>query len=219
MSSLHRAIPSVDRVLRFPVVQALIEAHGRDATTMAVRAVLSDWRDTVAADAAADPPEASEGAIGERVGACLAARGQPSLRPVLNLTGTLIHTNLGRASLPEEAIAAIAAVARGPSMLEYDLAKGRRGEREDHIEERLCRFSGAEAATAVNNNAAALLLALNSLAKGKEVIVSRGELIEIGGSFRLPDIMARAGCRLIEVAPPTARMVPVMPMRSGRARP
>jgi L-seryl-tRNA(Ser) seleniumtransferase len=186
-----QALPSVDRLLRSGQSEALIARHGRPAVTGAIRAVLAELR-----DARRSVPEND---ILERISARLEAEALPSLRRVFNLTGTVLHTNLGRAQLPEEAIEAMAAAAREPVNLEYDLDDGRRGERDAHVEALLCRLTGAEAATVVNNNAAAVLLVLNTLAARKEVPVSRGELIEIGGSFRLPDIMARSGCRLREV--------------------
>ncbi|HWI35310.1 MAG TPA: L-seryl-tRNA(Sec) selenium transferase [Burkholderiales bacterium] len=193
MASIPLAsLPSVDRLLRASAAAPLLAVHGRTALTDAIRHVLGELR-------AEQEGDASEHAILARVAARLAAAATPSLRPLFNLTGTVLHTNLGRAPLPEEAITAMAAVARAPSNLEYDLAAGRRGERDEHVEKLLCALTGAEAATVVNNNAAALLLALNTLAARKEVPTSRGELIEIGGSFRLPEVMARSGCRLREV--------------------
>lgn len=185
------ALPSVDRVLRAAGTAGLVEHYGRPLVTVAVREVIAEHRD-------ASRPASVDmivTACGERVAALM----RPSQRRVFNLTGTVLHTNLGRAPLPEEAIEAAAEAMRAPSTLEYELETGRRGERDDHIAGWLTRLTGAEAALAVNNNAGALLLALNALAAGREAIVSRGELIEIGGSFRLPDIMERAGTRLREV--------------------
>ena len=191
MTERRAGLPAVDRVLRSGEGGALIAQYGRPLTLEAVRMALAERRRCGAA--------ASVAAIAEASAASLTRIMQPSQRRVFNLTGTVLHTNLGRAPLPEEAIAAAAAAMRDPTTLEYDLVSGRRGERDDHVAGWLTRLTGAEAALAVNNNAAALVLALNTLAEGRETIVSRGELIEIGGSFRLPDIMARAGTRLREV--------------------
>jgi len=186
------SLPSVDRLLRSAAAAPLLSVHGRSAVTLAVREVLGELR-------AAREAGLSETALLERIATRLDQEARPTLRPVFNLTGTVLHTNLGRALLPEAAIEAMVAVARAASNLEYDLADGRRGERDHHVEKLLCALTGAEAAAVVNNNAAAVLLVLNTLAQRKEVPTSRGELIEIGGSFRLPDIMARSGCRLREV--------------------
>jgi L-seryl-tRNA(Ser) seleniumtransferase len=193
------AVPSVDRVIRLAALHPLIEAHGRAVVTGAARAVLAELRQALGDDGAVALPGAGDDAVVARIADRVAAMVAPTLVPVFNLTGTVLHTNLGRAPLPIEAIEAMTAVAEGASNLEYDLKTGRRGDRDAHLESRLCRLTGAEAATVVNNNAAAVLLTLNSLALRKEVPLSRGELIEIGGAFRMPDIIKRAGCKLIEV--------------------
>lgn len=175
----------------WPALAPLIERAGRPLVIEALRA----W-----AEARRGAEEvADEAACARWCELRLSALVQPSQRRVFNLTGTVLHTNLGRALLAEEAIEAAVTAMRSPTTLEYDLSGGGRGERDDHIAPWLNRLTGAEAATAVNNNAAAVLLVLAALAAGREVIVSRGELIEIGGAFRIPDIMARAGCRLVEV--------------------
>ena len=184
-------LPAVDRVLRHDDTAPLIERHGRLPTTEAVRAALADLR---AARAVAD--EAGVAALAARR---LAAEMAPSQRRVFNLTGTVLHTNLGRAVLAREALEASDAVLGAPSNLEYVVEKGARGERDDHVRGWLRKLTGAEDAVIVNNNAAAVVLVLNTLALGKQVPVSRGELIEIGGAFRMPDIMARAGCTLVEI--------------------
>ena len=194
MNPLSR-LPSVDRVLSSAALAPLITLHGRSLVAETVRKVLAAARE--AARSGTPPPPEAE--LVARIGTYVEAMSQPKLRPVFNLTGTVLHTNLGRAPLPEEAVAALVAAARSPCALEYDIGSGGRGDRDDIVNELLCELTGAEAATVVNNNAAAVFLLLNTLAPKKEVIVSRGELIEIGGAFRVPDIMKRAGAKLVEV--------------------
>jgi len=190
------AIPSVDRILQDPRLAPAIARQGRPLVVDELRALLAHYRDALKAGAALPP---TLDAIVQALLARLEEAARPSVRRVFNLTGTVLHTNLGRALLPVEAIEAQAAASADPVNLEYDLAAGERGERDAHLEALVCRLTGAEAATAVNNNAGAVLLALNALAAGREVPVSRGELVEIGGSFRIPEIIAAAGCRLREV--------------------
>jgi L-seryl-tRNA(Ser) seleniumtransferase len=186
-----RALPSVDRLLGD--CGPLIDVHGRAAVTEALRAALAKIRH----DKPQPLPDAP--AILRAVGAVLADQARSALRPVLNLTGTVLHTNLGRALLADEAIAAATAAMRAPAALEFDLDSGGRGERDSHLRGLLCELTGAEDATVVNNNASAVLIVLNTLARGAEAVVSRGELIEIGGAFRMPAIMEQAGCILREV--------------------
>jgi len=191
-------LPALDRLLRLPACAALLDAHGHTLVANEARALLATLRaQALAGDLALGQigADALAAALGER----LQQRLQPAMRAVLNLTGTVIHTNLGRALLPQAALAHIQAMMASPNNLEYDLASGSRGDRDSIVEGLLCELTGAEAATVVNNNAAAVLLTLAALAPGKEVIVSRGELVEIGGAFRMPDVMASAGARLVEV--------------------
>src|SRR6516162_8020739 len=191
-----RGLPSVDDVLKAEAALLAIAQFGRPAAVMAVRQTLDATRAALrAGKAGSSQPDAIAGAALAK----LADDARSELRPVFNLTGTVLHTNLGRALIAEAAIGAAVAAMRSAVALEFDLASGRRGERDDHLRELLCELTGAEDATVVNNNAAAVLLCLNTLANGREAIVSRGELIEIGGAFRMPEIMARAGARLIEV--------------------
>jgi L-seryl-tRNA(Ser) seleniumtransferase len=189
-------LPSVDAVLQTAPAAVLRERFGRLESTRAIRHVLGDARAALRAGGA-NVPDSDYVAL--RALAKLEGEHCSALRPLFNLTGTVLHTNLGRAVLAEAAIDAAVAVMRDPVALEFDLVTGKRGERDDHVRALLCELTGAEDATLVNNNAAAVLLALNTLADGRDAIVSRGELIEIGGAFRMPDIMARAGARLVEV--------------------
>ncbi len=192
-------LPSVDKLLRTAEAATLIDTFGRQSVTRALREDLAKLRRGIAKKDTGRVERILLEDIFSRAAAQLEENLSPSLKPVFNLTGTVLHTNLGRAPLPEEAIEAIAAVSRGASNLEYNLQTGKRGDRDTHLEGALSQLIGAEAVTIVNNNAAAVLLILNGLALRKEVIVSRGELIEIGGAFRIPDIMSRAGAKLREV--------------------
>ncbi|MCB1685065.1 MAG: L-seryl-tRNA(Sec) selenium transferase [Pseudomonadales bacterium] len=187
-----RDLPAIDRLIRDPGLQSLIERHGLEIVKQALRSLQSSWRGAGQAPEWAADVAGYERVLTERL------HGQ-GYRPVFNLTGTIIHTNLGRALIDSQLYRSIEELVTRPINLEYDLAAGRRGDRERSVEEKLKALTGAEAATVVNNGAAAVLLVLNTLALGREVAVSRGELIEIGGSFRLPDIMSRSGCRLREV--------------------
>ncbi len=183
-----RALPSVDRVLADP----RLAGASRPLALAAARAALDRARDEIRAGR--DPGDLVEATLAE-----LASADRPSLRRVLNATGVLIHTNLGRAPLARSALDRVVDVGGGYSNLEYDLASGTRGSRQDHLSSLVCRITGAEASLVVNNCAAAVLLALAALAEGRDVLVSRGELIEIGDGFRIPDVLARSGARLVEV--------------------
>jgi L-seryl-tRNA(Ser) seleniumtransferase len=192
-----KQLPSVDRVLKLPAVAMLIDAHGRTFVTGEVRALLLDWREARLLD---KPVQAlDEASIVAALSARIDSRLTPELKPVFNLTGTVLHTNLGRALLPDEAIVAVAQSMRAPTNLEFDLDSGERGDRDTLVEALVCELTGAQAATVVNNNASAVLLTIAALAAKREVIVSRGELVEIGGSFRMPDVMKCAGAKMIEV--------------------
>jgi L-seryl-tRNA(Ser) seleniumtransferase len=194
-SSRLRALPSVTAILNTPIAAELVQRFGRLASTEAVRETIDQAREAMKAGAAAPDAEG----LARQASARLDERERSGLRPLFNLTGTVLHTNLGRAVLAESAIEAATSAMRDAVALEFDLTTGKRGERDDHVRTLLCELTGAQDATVVNNNAAAVLLCLNTLAQDRETIVSRGELIEIGGAFRMPDIMARAGTKMVEV--------------------
>ncbi|MGF6963946.1 L-seryl-tRNA(Ser) seleniumtransferase [Paraburkholderia sp. WC7.3g] len=202
LRALMARVPSVDKVLASEEFVPLIGAYGRPQVLNALRDALDAWRISAqSGDAAANlAVRALDAAqLHATVAAALLARNASRLRSVFNLTGTVLHTNLGRALLPDESVRAVMTALTQPANLEFDLATGTRGDRDDLIDDLICELTGAEAATIVNNNAAAVLLTLSALAAKKEVVVSRGELVEIGGAFRIPDIMSRAGAKLCEV--------------------
>ncbi len=190
---LYRELPSVEQLLSDERVRSLAARHGREALVEIARGVLDDCRARIAREGRA--------AGVDYVGAVIARAGalEPTLAPVINATGVLLHTNLGRAPLSRASLEAVAEVGRGYSTLEFDLESGGRGSRAEHLRGLLRRLTGAEDGLAVNNNAAAVLLALAALAAGREVVISRGELVEIGGGFRIPDVLRQSGARLVEV--------------------
>jgi L-seryl-tRNA(Ser) seleniumtransferase len=193
---LLRQLPSVDKLLRLEAAAPLITTYTHPLVTEALRAVLAETRAGLNNGLIAIPADEF---LLQQAHNWLELLARPTLRPVINATGVIVHTNLGRAPLSAAAIAAIQAVAQGYSTLEYDLDAGQRGSRTVHAEKLLTRLTEAEAALVVNNNAAALLLMLTSLCQGREVIISRGQLVEIGGGFRVPDVMAQSGAKLVEV--------------------
>ena len=205
MKELLKKLPAVDEILKEPRVQQWLEEHPRVLVLDAIRAALDRRRTAILETGGPSSTQTtSEQSITitgilDDAELLLGELSEPGLRRVINATGVVVHTNLGRSVLSEKAIARVVEASRNYSNLEYDIRAGERGKRHVHVEGILRRLTGVEAATAVNNNAAAVLLCLNTLARGKEVVVSRGELVEIGGSFRVPDVMERSGAKLREV--------------------
>ncbi len=196
--ALLRQLPAIDKLLATEILSNLAATQPHALLVDAAQQTVDDLRRQLL-DEQAPLPELDLQAVAVRTAAKVEQLAKPSLRKVINVTGTLLHTNLGRAPLCEEALQAVRDVSQGYSNLEYDLEAGQRGKRFTHIEELICKLTGGEAATAVNNNAGAVMLCLAALAGGRSALVSRGELIEIGGSFRIPDIMAASGVKLVEV--------------------
>ncbi len=202
MSDSHRqellkSLPPIDVLLSHPRVAALIQEYARAAVVDAARSAVETVRRAILNGRRTTAPEIDE--LAADIQGRLAVSQRPSLRRVINATGIIVHTGLGRSLLASEAVEALAEATRSHSNLETDLQSGERGHRDTHVSGLLCRLTGAESATVVNNNAAAVLLTLNTLAEGREVILSRGQMIEIGGSFRLPEVIAKSGCRLVGV--------------------
>ena len=198
-ANLLRELPSVDRVLTHPAAAPLLERYSRPFVTETLRGLLDDLRQAIKSGNDLPPDRLQDEFIITDLKEKLVRASRPGMVRLVNASGTILHTNLGRALLSEAAAEAVELVARHPVNLEFDLQQGKRGQREGAIESLLRELTGAEAAAVVNNNAAAVLLGLNSMAEGQNVIVSRGELIEIGGSFRIPEVMAKSGAVLREV--------------------
>ena len=192
-TNAFQALPNTDLLLQSAELAEVVATFGNSAVKIAIREELESFRSEIADNNRLVIDQVLKedffGVICENLVKRLTSADKNTLVPVINLSGTVIHTNLGRARLPESAVAAMSLVASAPSNLEYDLETGKRGDRDSHLEKLLCDITGAEAATIVNNNAAAVLLVLNTLAPEREVIISRGELVEIGGAFRIPDVM------------------------------
>lgn len=196
---LYRSIPKVDVLLENEAVQALIAHYGRESVMESIHMEMDKLRKFIGQCEDAEKAKMQTELLISHIEMTVAAMHTPNMRMVINGTGTILHTNLGRAPISQEHMKRIGAVASGYSNLEYNLEAGKRGERYAHFEKLLCKITGAEAAMAVNNNAAAVMLILSSLAKGGQVVVSRGELVEIGGKFRIPDVMEQSGAALVEV--------------------
>jgi len=197
---LFRKLPAVDQLLANPVVEKALVSHPKGLVLKAINQVLDGFRTDIREGNIVEPgPELDVDPVSLRVLERLELISMPSLRNVINATGVVVHTNLGRSILPERALEKFRSIAGGYSNLEYDLENGKRGSRYVHVEEILKELTSAEAAMVVNNNAAAVLIALETLAKDREVVVSRGQLVEIGGSFRIPDVMRKSGAKMVEV--------------------
>jgi L-seryl-tRNA(Ser) seleniumtransferase len=198
-NELFQIIPSVDRLLKSPVIREISPQYSHNLILKAINEVLEEFRDEIKNGKAMDSSDLALERVSSAVVERLKLLDQPSLKPVINATGVVVHTNLGRSILPEQALEKFRQIAGGYSNLEYDLRKGERGSRYSHVESILLEITSAEGAMAVNNNAAAVLVSLETLARGREVVVSRGELVEIGGSFRIPEVMRKSGAKMVEV--------------------
>lgn len=196
---LYRSIPKVDVLLENQAIQEMIERYSRDSVMEAIRAEMDNLRAFIGGCDEEDKAQEQIALLISHIEDAVEKMHTPNMKKVINGTGTILHTNLGRAPISREHMKKAFDIVTGYSNLEYNLEEGRRGERYSHFEKLLCKITGAEAAMAVNNNASSVLLILSSLAKGGEVIVSRGELIEIGGKFRIPDVMTQSGATLVEV--------------------